>query len=113
MLLDYGAENLYGSSCLSQVNECLFDKLNVNLIDFGFASSYIEQDDSGRLCHIQKGYKDLFQGNILFSSLNQLKFKRTSRRDDLISLFYLMVYLLKGAKMPGYNDGDSVPKFSE
>ena len=37
-----------------------------------------------------------------FASLNQMKFYSTSRRDDLISLFYLMIYMLKGGKMPGF-----------
>ena len=33
-------------------------------------------------------------GNIQFASLNQSNFMRTSRRDDLISLLYLMVFML-------------------
>ena len=44
-----------------------------------------------------------FRGNTLFASVNQLKFKRTSRRDDLQSLFYLLVCLLHGGKIPGYD----------
>ena len=35
-------------------------------------------------------------------SLNQMKFHTTSRRDDLISLFYLLIFMLKGGEMPGF-----------
>ena len=48
-----------------------------------------------------KTKKETFHGNVVFSSLNQLKFHATSRRDDLISLFYLLIYLLKQGNMPG------------
>ena len=37
----------------------------------------------------------------MFASLNQLRFLGTSRRDDLISLCYLLVFLLNGGELPG------------
>ena len=40
----------------------------------------------------------------MFSSPNQLDFKSTSRRDDLISLFYMLVYIL--------HEGDNIPAFT-
>ena len=43
----------------------------------------------------------MFQGNILFASLNQMEFRQTSRRDDLISLFFLLVYLLNRGDIRG------------
>ena len=45
----------------------------------------------------------MFRGNMEFASPNQMKFYTTSRRDDLISLFYLMIYMLKRGQMPGFN----------
>lgn len=36
----------------------------------------------------------MFQGNLLFSSLDHMKFFRTSRKDDIISIFYMMVHIL-------------------
>ena len=42
-----------------------------------------------------------------------MKFQTTSRRDDLILLFYLLVYMLKGGQIPGhsgYNSDDSIEK---
>ena len=77
----------------------IFEKNNINLVDFGFASRYTAEQD-GAEEHIEKDKIDYFKGNMMFSSLSQLKFYKTSRRDDLISLFYLMVYLFKGAKLP-------------
>ena len=38
---------------------------------------------------------------MVFSSLNQLRFLTTSRRDDFISLCYLLVFLLNGGELPG------------
>ena len=37
--------------------------------------------------------KASFRGNLMFSSVNALCMKTTSRRDDLISLFYYLAYL--------------------
>ena len=34
-----------------------------------------------------------FKGNLMFSSSHAMDFKTTSRRDDVISLFYFLVYL--------------------
>lgn len=62
------------------------------MIDFGFATSYVQEDGK---THIKKHHVDYFRGNMVFSSLNQLKFHTTSRLDDIIAVFYIMVYLLK------------------
>ena len=35
-------------------------------------------------------------GNMAFGSVNAMNFKSVSRRDDLISLTYLLVYLIQG-----------------
>lgn len=41
-----------------------------------------------------------FQGNFYFSSFNQLDVKSTSRRDDLHSLIYMLVYMLNRGTIP-------------
>jgi hypothetical protein len=43
---------------------------------------------------------DTFRGNMIFSSSNQLRFFNTSRRDDLVSLCYLMIYLIRRGTLP-------------
>ena len=37
---------------------------------------------------------------MLFASVDQLDFKRTTRRDDLISLSYLLLFLLNNCEFP-------------
>lgn len=69
-----------------------------HLIDFGFASRYLDKETHQ---HLDQVDTDLFQGNLIFSSLNQLNFKSTSRRDDLISLAYMMALMLHEGKLPG------------
>jgi hypothetical protein len=55
----------------------------------------------------QKVIKE-FQGNMMFASLDQLTFKSTSRKDDLHSLSYLLIYLINDLEFPDYEEnGDS------
>ena len=49
----------------------------------------------------------MFQGNLLFSSVSQMKFLKTSRRDDFISLFYMIVYLLNDHKTVTEHDKEA------
>jgi hypothetical protein len=44
--------------------------------------------------HIKEGTSDKFKGSLLFASKNSFDFVATSRRDDLISLCYLLIYLV-------------------
>ena len=85
-------------------NDLKLDNIMINrktmrtaLIDFGFIKPFVGADGE----HINKESKrDTFEGNMLFSSLNQLQFRSTSRRDDLQSLSYLMIYLLNDLSFP-------------
>ena len=64
----------------------------VCLIDFGLSSKLMKNIE---LQHVDEAeLLDSFEGNLLFSSLGQMEFKRTSKRDDLIQLFYMMTFLL-------------------
>jgi hypothetical protein len=53
--------------------------------------------------HISKKYNRVFRGNLGFSSHNAFKKISLSRRDDLISLCYLLTYLLDG--QPAWQQG--------
>jgi hypothetical protein len=53
--------------------------------------------------HISKKYNRVFRGNLGFSSHNAFKKISLSRRDDLISLCYLLTYLLDGE--PAWQQG--------
>ena len=78
------------------------DQYSITLTDFGFATRYV---DPASWEHISKEKIDTFRGNLPMASLNQLKFHNTSRRDDLISLFHLLVFLFKEGELPGITTG--------
>jgi serine/threonine protein kinase len=63
------------------------------LIDFGISKTW--QDENGK--HIPFKKTNVFAGNLLFASRNAFLNKELSRRDDLISLCYLLVFLVNGA----------------
>jgi len=71
------------------------DKLKVTLIDFGFAKQYINMGK-----HIEQSRMTSFQGNLIFSSINQMNFISTSRRDDIISMCYIFLTLLNHFSFP-------------
>ena len=73
-------------------NDC-----KVTLIDFGFADKYIK--DGLRVDSADK-LKN-FQGNILFSSQDQMNFFKTSPKDDITSVFYMLIFLLAGNQFIG------------
>ena len=73
------------SSCPQSLND-------IKLIDFGLCSEY--RDKTGM--HIAFGETSEFTGNMAMGSANALDFKTLSRRDDFISLSYLLVYLATG-----------------
>ena len=69
------------------------------LIDFNVSTKF--RDSSRPDKHVEQTKVEKFEGNILFSSLNQMNFDGTSRRDDLLSIGYLLVTLLNGFYFPG------------
>jgi serine/threonine protein kinase len=64
---------------------------SLHLVDFGFATKFIDKSTG---LHIKEAEVETFRGNMIFGSLNQLNFMTTSRRDDLISLCYMVIYML-------------------
>ena len=73
-------------------------ELYIVLIDFGFSDKFLTAQGD----HINNSeLKDSFQGNILFSSYDQMDFKFTSRKDDLYSLVLMMLYMLNDLDVPG------------
>ena len=63
----------------------------MKIIDFGMSTPYV--DIHGK--HIPKTQRK-FQGNIAFSSANSLQKISTSRKDDLISIIYILFYVYTG-----------------
>lgn len=72
----------------------------IYLIDFGLSIKYLEDDN---VTHIEKKNIEKFSGNFLFASLNSCRGNNKSRRDDVQSIMYVMVYLLNKNYLPWNN----------
>jgi serine/threonine protein kinase len=82
-----------------------FQNCSIHLVDFGYSSAYMRREK-----HIEEGELNSFKGNMMFSSLNQLNFKTPSRRDDIISLCYLLSFVLNKGQISGMDfDSDMAP----
>ncbi len=68
------------------------DKNVIYLIDFGLCKKY-RASKTGK--HILPKKTGFFSGNMKYASFNALIGKEQSRRDDLISLGYLLIFLAK------------------
>ena len=65
----------------------------IKLFDFGFWKYY--RNKNGHIPY--KQYKKIIGKNLLFCSINSLNGIELSRRDDLESLAYMLIYFIKGA----------------
>lgn len=81
------------------------DEINVQVIDFGLAKKYIDHENN----HISFKKGKHLVGSVNYSSVNVQKGCEASRRDDLESLMYVVLFLLNG-KLPwdGLSDEDVV-----
>lgn len=64
---------------------------SVKFIDYGNCQEYLDCDGE----HFKNSNQSKFKGNTILASLNVMKFGRPSRRDDLMSLIYLVLSLNK------------------
>ena len=69
----------------------------IYLIDFGFAKKY-RSSRTGK--HIRFSNLKTLIGSLTFASCNAIKGYECSRRDDLESFCYLLIYLAKCGWMP-------------
>ena len=83
------------------------DLHKIRLIDFGISKKYLDENGD----HIKQMDENLFKGNFLYASVNAFNFVSLGRRDDLISLIYLLVYLVDGTSPFDINLGQ--PKTPE
>ena len=68
----------------------------IYLIDFGLSQTYLNENGQ----HFEKEYVRKFSGNFLFASLNSCRGNNKSRRDDIESAIYIMIYLLNDNYLP-------------
>ena len=75
----------------------------IYIIDFGLCKKY-RSSKTGK--HILPGLTKRFNGTISYVSPNVFKGKEASRRDDLISLGYMLLYLIRKSipKFPFFKD---------
>ena len=66
-------------------------KIQFHIIDFGFCKSYINNDK-----HIHFKNTNSLIGSLTYASINAHNFNELSRRDDLESLGYIVMYLYFG-----------------
>lgn len=64
---------------------------HITLIDFGFCEAYVSKGNT----HLEKNKAPRTNGNIYYSSINALSGGPISRKDDIISLCYLLIDLYK------------------
>jgi serine/threonine protein kinase len=79
----------------------------IYLIDFGLSSSYLDSNQE----HILRTKHKRFFGNILYASLSAFSGISRSRRDDLQSVMYIMVFLLNANKLPWNDLSSKFPNF--
>jgi len=72
------------------------DNSLIYIIDFGFAKKY-RSSRTGK--HVKFSKNSYFAGNLKYSSINTMKGIMPSRRDDLESIGYMLIYLYR-QKLP-------------
>ena len=68
----------------------------IYIIDFGFSKKYRSSRTNK---HIKFAINKVFKGSFNFSSINSMKGIESTRRDDLESIGYMLIYLING-KLP-------------
>lgn len=69
------------------------------LIDFGLTYTYLDEQGA----HIKKKQLYKFSGNFNFAALNSCRGFNKSRRDDIESAFYVLIYLINNQTLPWSN----------
>ena len=64
------------------------------LIDFGTVHSYLSKDGKHLKLKVKSDEEFLFMGNLMYASKNAFTNMPLSRRDDMISLVYIMISLV-------------------
>ena len=98
--LDIKPENiLIESSDFSDLRCCYF-----HLIDYGICQSYCNEDGS----HKKQVPTNRFRGSMMFASKTAFEKTTQSRRDDLITMCYVLLKLVKG-RLPWSSEQEADP----
>lgn len=97
--IGYIHKDLKSSNILVGEYNCLNSLSDLKLIDFGLASPYIKNEEMRKPLNEEEhvAYGSSSQaGNLAFCSFRTFKGVTLSRRDDIVSLGYLLLYLSSG-----------------
>lgn len=86
------------------------DKSKLFLMDLSKITPYVDFK-SGR--HLKQQKLSTLNIDYMFSSLDAVMFKSTSRKDDLVSLCNLMIFMLNGGKLPLFDLPDSAKNHNQ
>ena len=92
-----------------ELNNNILEQLQLfklRFIDFGLVTRFLDEKKE----HIKDGISDKFKGSMLFASKNSFKFLRTSRRDDLISLVYILIFMIDIDRLKFINEVEGIAK---
>jgi serine/threonine protein kinase len=105
-VLDLGVSVLEAFRCVHSIGLTYNDLKHDNIIctndktvivDFGMCQHFVNRDG----VHVSETSQvEKFEGNIIFATPHTLEFKVPSRRDDLYSLAYLLIYMLNSNTFP-------------
>ncbi|KAJ3096085.1 hypothetical protein HDU97_006231 [Phlyctochytrium planicorne] len=85
--------------CVGRFGEDIRDRPTIYLIDFGLSTLYIDLNTGLHIKNVKPVRNTLKTGTARYASVNVHKGKIHSRRDDLESLAYVLIELIKG-KLP-------------
>ena len=74
---------------LKPSNVLMNEKGSAILIDYGLCQKFEKTDK-----------KSCFYGNIMFAGIRKLGYKMTSRKDDMLSLAYMLIYIVCNKTLP-------------
>ena len=94
---DLKPDNILVGNCPTSWKSKDPQKHILRLIDFGLITQYKQPNGE----HIEYKTPDKFKGSMLFASKNAFDFSLMSRRDDLIALCYVLIFLID-EKMLGF-----------
>ena len=89
---DLKLDNILVGECRDEPNY-KYTQHRIRIIDFGLVKRWMDKSNNG---HCKKKRERYFQGNMIFASKNAFNLFTQSRRDDLMSLCYLLLYLVDG-----------------
>lgn len=102
---DLKLDNILVGEC-KDVPNYKYTQHRIRIIDFGLCKTYL--DEKGE--HLPKKRERYFRGNMIFASKNAYNLYTQSRRDDLISLCYLLIFLIDGDLKFLKNENDEEAK---